>query len=111
MHGESLFLKFLHVLTVAFTTSMLFLWLNAAFVRRDGVTRISLAVQLEEFAAQIIGALLGLILGVLSWKHIISKHPAWDERIIAVSCLVLLLVFPVAVGVLRSLISLVKTTF
>ncbi len=80
-------------------------------MRRDGMTRITPAVQIQEFAAQILGALLGLILGVLSWHHIIRKHPTWNVRIIAVSCLVLLLVFPVAVGVLRSLISLVKTTF
>ena len=111
MHGEILFLKILHVLTVAFTTSVLFLWLSAALMRLDGMTRVSPAEQLCLFYAQIIGALLGLILGVLSWKHVIRQHPAWDERIIAVSCLVLLLVFPVAIGVLRSLISLVKTTF
>lgn len=96
MHRESLFLKILHVLVVAFTTSVMFQWLNFALMRLDWMTRLSPAEELQLFLAQILGAGLGLIMGVLSWKHIIRKHPAWDERIIALGCLVFLLVVPVA---------------
>ncbi len=103
MHGESRFLKNLHVLTVSFTTSVLFLWLNTAAMRLDGMTRVSPAAQSQQFFAQILGALLGLVLGVLSWQHIIRKHPTWDVRIIAVSCLVFLLVVPVAVELIERL--------
>ncbi|WP_417384794.1 hypothetical protein [Gimesia sp.] len=103
MHRESPFQKILHVLTVAFTTSVLFLWLNTAAMQLDGMTRLSTVEQLQQWIAQIIGALLGLLMGVLSWNHIIRKHPDWDERIIAVGCLVFLLVFPVAVEAFRSL--------
>ncbi|EDL56198.1 hypothetical protein [Gimesia maris] len=96
MHGESQFLKILHVLAVAFTTSVLFLWLNTAVMRLDGMTRVSPAAQSQQFFAQILGALLGLVLGVLSWHHITRKHPTWDVRIIALGCMVFLLVVAVA---------------
>ncbi|QDT93325.1 hypothetical protein [Gimesia algae] len=104
MHRESLFLKILHVLVVTITTSLLFWWLTATLMRQDvWMTRNSYVEELQQFSAQIIGAVLGLILGYVTWNHVIRKHPAWDERIIALGCLVLLLVLPVAEEVFRRL--------
>ncbi|HCO26582.1 MAG: hypothetical protein CME31_21020 [Gimesia sp.] len=104
MHRESLFLKILHVLVVTITTSLLFRWLNATLMRPDvWMTRNSYVEELQQFSAQIIGALLGLILGYVTWNQVIRKHSAWDERIIALGCLVLLLVLPVAEEVFRRL--------
>lgn len=110
MNREQTFLKLLHVLTIALVAALLLSQL-ASFVfdgfDPDPMTRSSYVAEYEYLMTELqwsaVGAVLGLIVGYVSWHQVIKKHPALDERVIALGCLVFLLLVPVTKELIKLL--------
>lgn len=110
MNREQTFLTLLHVLTIAFVAALLLPRLASLVVDGldpDPMTRSSYVAEYEYLITELqwsaVGAVLGLIVGYVSWHRVIRKHPALDEKLIALGCLVFLLVLPASEGLIKLL--------